>query len=115
MEATQTNYKSLIISIIKTTGALLAPVVLMVMPIDFFDTGQSICLSKVFFDMECYACGMTRAGMHLLHFDFKGAYDFNPLIYLVVPIAAFGIFMDLRTDFKRVVNYIKSKKADSAS
>lgn len=111
MEVIQKPYnKRLIVSILKLTGALLAPVVLLVMPINYFDTGESLCLSKVLFDLECYACGMTRAGMHLLHLDFKGAYDFNPLIYLVAPVAAFGIGMDLRPDFKRVKNFYSSKK-----
>ena len=36
--------------------------------------------------MECYACGMTRAVMHMVHLDFKGAWEFNKLSFIVVPM-----------------------------
>lgn len=36
--------------------------------------------------MECYACGLTRATMHLLHFEFQEAWNFNKLVYLVTPL-----------------------------
>ena len=52
-------------------GLLLIPLVLIALPADFFDTGQSICLSVVLLDTECYGCGMTRAIQHLVHLDFQ--------------------------------------------
>ena len=63
-----------------------APVVLLLLPVNFFDTGESICLSKVLAGMECYACGMTRAIMHLIHFDFESAWNFNKLSFIVTPM-----------------------------
>ncbi len=63
-----------------------APLVLLFLPVDTFDTGQSICLSKMLAGMECYACGMTRAIMHLIHFDFEGAWNFNKLSFIVTPM-----------------------------
>ena len=36
--------------------------------------------------MECYGCGMTRACMHLIHFDIQAAADFNKLSFIVVPL-----------------------------
>lgn len=72
--------------IVKITVWSAIPVVLIILPIDFFDSGQSICLSRLFFDMECYACGMTRAIMHLMHLDFEGAADFNKISFLVLPL-----------------------------
>lgn len=98
-----------LVSIIKITGVVLTPVILFFLPIDFFDSGQSVCLSRVFFDMECYACGLTRAGMHLIHFDFVGAYDFNPLIYLAVPAIVIGIGIELIPDFKRILNFYQRR------
>ena len=62
------------------------PLVLLVLPKDFFDNGESICLSKVLLDIECYACGMTRACMHLIHFDFEEAYAYNMLSFIVLPL-----------------------------
>jgi len=58
----------------------------MVLPVDFFDKGNSVCLSKTLAGMECYACGLTRGVMHLLHFDFEGAWAFNKLTFIVAPL-----------------------------
>ena len=65
---------------------IIAPVALLLMPIDFFDSGESICLSKRLAGIECYGCGLTKAVMHFVHFDFKGAWGFNQLSFLVVPM-----------------------------
>ncbi len=62
------------------------PIVLLILPSDYFDEGQSVCLSVLLFKMECYACGLTRASMHLIHFEFVDAYFFNPLAFIVVPL-----------------------------
>ena len=62
------------------------PLTLCLLPVDYFDHGQATCLSVIFFDMECYGCGMTRATMRMMHFDFVGAYKFNPLIIAVFPL-----------------------------
>jgi hypothetical protein len=68
-------------------AALVAlPFVLMVLPVDFFDKGTSVCLSKTLAGMECYACGLTRGVMHLLHLDFQGAWAFNRLTFIVAPL-----------------------------
>jgi len=62
------------------------PIILLVLPANYFDSGQSICLSKLFFDFECLACGMSRACMHLIHFDFEEAYAYNMASFLVLPL-----------------------------
>lgn len=67
------------------SGLALLPLVLWVLPADFFDTGQAKCLSVVFFDQECYGCGMTRAIQHLMHFDWEAALGFNKLSFFVLP------------------------------
>lgn len=65
---------------------MIAPFVLWMLPVDFFDSGDSICLSKMLANMECYACGLTRATMHFIHFDFIKAWEFNKLSFIVVPM-----------------------------
>lgn len=70
--------------------SLIALAFLLYLPADHFDEGQSMCLSVLIFDMECYACGMTRGIQHLLHFDFQEAWEFNKLSFVVLPL---GIFM----------------------
>jgi hypothetical protein len=62
------------------------PFFLLILPPDFFDQGQSICISKALLNMECYGCGMTRAVMHFIHFDFATAWSFNKLVFLIVPL-----------------------------
>lgn len=65
---------------------IIAPIALLFLPVDFFDKGESICLSVQLAGIDCYACGLTKAIMHLLHFDFAGAWDFNKLSFIVFPM-----------------------------
>jgi hypothetical protein len=62
------------------------PIILFILPPTYFDNGQTVCLSVLFFDLECYGCGMTRAVMHFIHFEFIKAIDYNPLVILVFPL-----------------------------
>jgi len=65
--------------------ALIAtPIVLWILPADYFDEGQSMCPSVLLFDLECFGCGTTRAVQHFHHFEFGDALYFHslsPLIY----------------------------------
>ena len=65
---------------------LATPFVLWLLPVDFFDKGESICLSRVLAGVECYACGLTKATMHFVHFQFQEAWKFNKLSFIVVPM-----------------------------
>ncbi len=65
------------------------PVVLLLLPTDFFDHGQSICLSILLLKKECIGCGITRSIQHFIHFDFIEAWKFNKLVVVVLPIMAF--------------------------
>jgi hypothetical protein len=73
-------------TIAKLVVIIATPVILLLLPATFFDGGESICLSKVFFDIECYGCGMTRACQHLIHFDFEEAYAYNMLSFIALPL-----------------------------
>jgi hypothetical protein len=75
---------------------LIIPLVLLLLPSTFFDNGDSVCMSVVFFDMECYACGMTRAIQHIIHFDFFVAYQFNKLSVIVFPLFVFSYFNECK-------------------
>jgi len=76
--------------------------VLLFLPKDYFDTGQSMCVSVVLLNKQCYACGMTRAIQHLIHFDFLKAYYFNKISFIVFPLLVFMIV----TDF---IKFVKNK------
>ena len=65
---------------------MVTPLVLILLPSDFFDKGESICLSKTLAGMDCYACGLTRATMHFVHFEFQKAWEFNKLSFIVIPM-----------------------------
>ncbi|MEZ4956604.1 MAG: DUF2752 domain-containing protein [Saprospiraceae bacterium] len=66
---------------------LLTPFVLWILPSDFFDGegGVILCPSRLFFDFECWSCGMTRAIMHLHHFELSDAIYYNAGVVLAYP------------------------------
>ena len=78
------------------------PILLVILPSDYFDRGNSICLSLFLFDTECYACGMTRAIQHLIHFDFLTGYNYNKLSIIVLPLLIYSYYAELR----RIINKI---------
>jgi hypothetical protein len=75
---------------------LIIPLFLLLLPSNFFDSGDSMCLSIVLFDRECYACGMTRAIQHIIHFDFFVAYQFNKLSVIVFPLIVISYFKEFK-------------------
>lgn len=75
-----------LVAFIRIWGTLVAPLVLILLPVDFFDHGESICLSKSLAGMECPACGLTRGVMHFVHLDFGAAWSYNRLTFLIVPM-----------------------------
>lgn len=75
--------------IARTGGYLLLPLVLLLLPAIFFDSGTSLCLSQLLAAQACPGCGMTRALMHLIHLDLAGAARFNKLCFIVFPVISF--------------------------
>lgn len=72
------------------TGLVIIPVILFLLPADYFDYGKPrICIYSQVTGQECMGCGMTRACMHFIHFDFKTAFYYNPMVYLIMPIIIF--------------------------
>jgi hypothetical protein len=66
------------------------PIGLILLPSDYFDQGESICISRLLLDRECYGCGITRAVQHLLHGEVRAAIVLNPAAVVVTPV---GIVM----------------------
>lgn len=85
-------------------GLMLIPIVFLVLPSNYFDNGQSVCVSVLLFDQECYGCGMTRGIQHLLHLDFLTAYEFNKLSLIVLPLLIYLWFNELRRTYKMIKN-----------
>ena len=65
------------------------PFVLWILPSGFFDEGQVVCPSRLFFDIECLGCGMTRAVMHLHHFELEDAIFYNTGVVVFYPFLIF--------------------------
>ena len=79
------------------------PFVLWIMPTDYFDNGELIlCPSRAIFDIECFGCGMTRAIMHVHHFNFVEGFYYNYLSFLVYPALVFIWFKWLSAVLKRL-------------
>lgn len=64
------------------------------------------CIITLITGESCPGCGITRAFIDILQFDFVCAYHSNPLIFIVLPIVIYAVVSDFMK-FKR--NYEKQK------
>lgn len=62
------------------------PIALLILPADHFNEGQSLCLSVLLFDQECFGCGMTRGVMNFIHFNWQTAWEFHKMSVIVAPL-----------------------------
>jgi hypothetical protein len=65
---------------------LALPVFLLIQPAGWFDSGTSVCPSQLLLHRDCPGCGLTRAVQHAIHFDFSGAWHFNKLFVVILPL-----------------------------
>ena len=65
---------------------MIAPIVIIGFKSDIMDHKKAICLSMVLFKIECYACHLITAIIHLLHLEFNTAWEINKLSFIVVPV-----------------------------
>ncbi len=81
---------------LRLLALLLTPFILWILPANFLDGegGIILCPSRRFLNIECLGCGMTRAIMHLHHFDFKNAAFYNKGSFLtyIVLIYVWGLW-----------------------
>jgi hypothetical protein len=82
---------------------ILTPIVLWLLPSDFFDESKVIlCPSRLFFDIECWGCGMTRAIMHLHHIELDDALYFNKGSFIVYPALVLLWFVWTKQSLKQI-------------
>ncbi len=74
-----------LISIFKCVFFFVIPVVTICLPQNYFDQGQSLCISQLLFHQECLACGLTRGCLHLIHLNFEEAFRFNMMSFVALP------------------------------
>jgi Protein of unknown function (DUF2752) len=84
------------------------PLLLLHLPATFFDKGQTLCPSKLFFNVECLGCGITRATMHLLHGDWQTAIYYNMLSIPLLPILVYAWYDLFKTALKSTFSSKKS-------
>ncbi len=97
-----------ILRIIILAALLVTPVVLLFLPADYFDTGETLCLSKRLLDIECLGCGLTRGIQHLIHFDFGAAWEFNKLTFFIFPLLVY-LWITFSYDyFKKIVYFFEN-------
>ena len=72
---------------------------LIIQPVDFMDH-ISLCPFYNLFGYQCLFCGMTRACIHLLHFDFLGAFIFHPFSFVVFPLLCLCVIFDIYSIIK---------------
>lgn len=61
--------------------------ILVILPSNYFDKGESICLSKQLFNKTCYGCGMTKSIQHLIHLEWFKSIEYNklsPFVFLTL-------------------------------
>lgn len=59
------------------------------------------CLWSRIFGIRCPGCGLTRASVQLLSFNFAAAFETNPLTFVILPAMAFYIAQDFLKHVKR--------------
>lgn len=74
------------VELVVRMGFLIVPVVLLLLPADFFDYGPPICLSRLLLHVDCPGCGLTRATQHLIHAEWRTALSYNPAVIVTTPI-----------------------------
>lgn len=60
------------------------------------------CLIYKFTGLKCAGCGITRATHHLLNFNFKAAFYYNPLIYLFLIYTLFYLNICIIQRIKKI-------------
>lgn len=103
-----------IVCLVKTGMFIGIPVLLLCLPATFFDTGQSISLFELAGVEDYYSKGMTKGVMHLIHLDFEGAWHYNKLSVIVLPLIAYVWAKAFLKNWKRM-KYLRHKKESALS
>lgn len=60
------------------------------------------CLWTTFTGVNCPGCGLTRALLLLSLLDFQGAWNMNPMIYIVAPTMSYYMVKDVLSFRQRI-------------
>lgn len=85
---------------LKIIALIAIPIILILLPADYFDYGQTLCPSKRWMNFECLGCGLTRGIQHLIHLDFETAWLYNKLSPFILLLMIYFWFKWLKQAFK---------------
>lgn len=74
------------------------------------ETKNSLCIYKNIAGKDCINCGMTRAFLSIIHFNFKQAIEYNWRVIIVFP---YVIILYLYSWYKYIFDKKKIKKNSS--
>jgi len=58
------------------------------------------CLVKKILNVNCPGCGLTRASASLMVLDVKSAYNYNKMVFVVIPASLYFVYRDM-VSFKK--------------
>ena len=64
------------------------------------------CFFKIFFDVECSGCGITRAYINLFRLNIKKAFELNPMFWSVPIVCVLYLFDEKFSKYKRVISTV---------
>ncbi|MRR58880.1 MAG: DUF2752 domain-containing protein [Deltaproteobacteria bacterium] len=85
---------------VRLTFYFVAPVLFLLLPTSFFETGHSLCLFQNLFGMQCPGCGMTRALSSLLHGEILSALRYNRSVFVIFPLLCFILVKGVAGELK---------------
>ncbi len=98
--------------------ALIIIIVVAVMWLYYFDPAKDEvfikCPFKSITGWDCPGCGSQRAIHELLHFNFKSAFHYNPLLVTLIPYVALGFIFqnkNVNNRFPKVKKFLFGKNA----
>lgn len=78
--------KATLLPIIKLCAYIIIPIVVLSSPREQMMSGDTICLIKRFFGVECWGCGLTRAVYLVFRGELSAAWGYNRLIIVTIPL-----------------------------
>ena len=104
------SYRGCNYQIFKLILMTFLPLIVFFVPVEYIEANPLPCLYKILFNQECWGCGITRACLHMLHFNINEAILFNRAVVIVFPLACILYVKEYILTLRRIFN-LKSKKS----
>ena len=82
------------------------PILLYMVPLDWLNKQNTICLVKNIFGSNCFGCGITRAVISGIQLDFNKSFEYNKMVIIVLPMLIYVWY----TRIKKLIHSINSIK-----